>query len=177
MTTHPLARHRARILLFTALAIVLGMILCAPGAGAQSSGIRVGAQAPGAIVETLDGKQADLSQYVGKQPVLIEFWATWCGNCRQLEPAIHAAAEKYKGKVAFVGVAVSVNQSPERVRLYAEKHKLPLTVFYDRKGHASDAYDVAATSYIVVVNKAGKVVYTGLGGDQDIDAAVAKALQ
>jgi hypothetical protein len=39
------------------------------------------------------------------------------------------------------------------------------------------AYDVPATSYVVVLDKAGKVVYTGLGGKQAIDAALAKALQ
>jgi thiol-disulfide isomerase/thioredoxin len=177
MITDRVVRHRVRLLALAVLTATIALILCAPKAGAQASGIKVGAQAPAAIVETLDGKQADLAQFVGKQPTLIEFWATWCSNCKQLEPAMHAAAAKYKGKVAFVGVAVSVNQSPERVKLYAEKHNLPLTVFYDRKGYASDAYDVAATSYIVVVNKAGKVVYTGLGGDQDIDAAIRKALQ
>ena len=177
MITDRVARHRFRLLAFALAAAMIALILCAPKAGAQASGIKVGAQAPAAIVETLDGKQADLSQFIGKQPMLIEFWATWCGNCKALEPAMHAAAQKYKGKVAFVGVAVSVNQSPERVKLYAEKHALPLTVFYDRKGYASDTYDVPATSYIVVVDKAGKVVYTGLGADQDIDAAIRKALQ
>ena len=139
-------------------------------------GIAVGAKAPGAAVETMDGKPVDLGSYIGKTPVLIEFWATWCGNCKQLEPAMHAAARKYAGKVRFVGVAVSANQSPQRVKLYAEKHGLPLEVLYDRKGEATDAYGVPATSYIVVVDRTGKVVYTGVGGDQDIDAAIRKAL-
>ena len=143
---------------------------------AQESGIRVGAKAPGALVETLDGKPFDLGQYVGKTPLLIEFWATWCPNCKELEPELSAAAKKYAGKVKFVGVAVSVNQSPQRVKLYAEKHQLPLEVYFDRKGHASDAYDVAATSYIVVIDRNGTVVYTGLGGDQKLDAALQKAV-
>jgi uncharacterized UPF0146 family protein len=48
---------------------------------------------------------------------------------------------------------------------------------YDRKGYAADAYEVPATSYIVVVNGMGKVVYTGVGADQDVEAALAKALK
>ena len=76
----------------------------------------------------------------------------------------------------FLAVAVSVNQSPERVKLYAEKHALPLEVYFDTKGNAADAYDAAATSYIVVLNKAGTVVYTGLGGTQNLEAAVKKGL-
>jgi peroxiredoxin len=73
-------------------------------------------------------------------------------------------------------VAVSFNQSPERVKLYAAKHKLPYEVLFDRSGNASDVYDVPATSYVVVLDRAGKVVYTGQGGDQNIDAAVRKAM-
>ena len=142
--------------------------------GAQESGIAVGSKAPAAVVETLDGKPADLARYIGKTPVVLEFWATWCGNCKQLEPAMLAAQKKHGGRVKFVGVAVSVNQSPERVRLYAAKHGLPFDIVYDRKGFASDAYEVPATSYIVVIDRAGKVVYTGVGGDQDIEAAIRK---
>ena len=87
-----------------------------------------------------------------------------------------AAQKKYAGKVTFVGVAVSVNQSPRAVQAYAEKHALQMTHFFDRRGNAVGAYDVPATSFVVVVNKAGQVVYTGLGGRQDLDAAIKKAL-
>ena len=75
-----------------------------------------------------------------------------------------------------IGVAVSVNQSPERVKLYAEKHALPMEVYFDKKGNAADSYDAAATSYIVVVDKTGTVVYTGLGGTQNVDAAIKKGI-
>lgn len=145
-------------------------------ARAQDSGIEVGARAPGAAVETLDGQPAELSSVFGKGPVVIEFWATWCPNCKELEPAMLAAQKKYAGKVAFVGVAVSVNQSPRAVQAYVEKHALQMTHFFDRRGKAVGAYDVPATSFVVVVNKSGQVVYTGLGGKQDLEAAIRKAL-
>ncbi|MFN8570633.1 MAG: TlpA disulfide reductase family protein [Gemmatimonadaceae bacterium] len=143
---------------------------------AQDSGIAIGAQAPGAAVETLDGKATDLTAYVGKTPVLIQFWATWCPNCKALEPRIDAAMKKYGAKMKFVAVAVSVNQSVERVKAYKEKHGMAQDIVWDKKGFAADAYEVPATSYIVVVNAKGAVVYTGVGADQDIDAAVRKAM-
>ena len=152
------------------------LLLAITSAGAQESGIAVGSKAPAAIVETLDGKSTDLARHIGRTPVVLEFWATWCGNCKELEPAMLAAAKKHAGKVKFIGVAVSVNQSPQRVKLYAAKHRLPFEIVYDRKGYASDAYEVPATSYIVVIDRSGKVVYTGVGGDQDIEAAVRKGL-
>ena len=145
-------------------------------ARAQDSGIEIGAKAPPAAVETLEGKQVDLGQYVGKGPVLIEFWATWCPNCRELEPHLKAVHEKYGNQVKFIGVSVSVNQSPDRVKAYVAKHGIPGDQLFDRNGKATGAYDVPATSYVVVLDKSGKVVYTGLGGDQDLEKAIKKAL-
>jgi thiol-disulfide isomerase/thioredoxin len=145
-------------------------------AHAQDLGIEVGSTAPAAKVHTLDGKESDLSQYVGKTAVVMEFWATWCENCKELEPRLLAAAKKYSAQVKFVGVAVSVNQTPERVKAFVAKHSIPGDQYFDTRGNATGAYDVPATSYVVVLNKAGKVVYTGLGGKQDLDAAIKKAL-
>jgi thiol-disulfide isomerase/thioredoxin len=127
-------------------------------------------------VYTLDGNPADLAQYIGKTPVLIEFWATWCPNCAELEPTMLEVAKKYGDRVKFVGVAVSVNESPARVKAFVAKHGLPGDQYFDTRGDASGAYDAPATSYVVVVDKTGKVVYTGLGGKQDLEAAIKKVL-
>ena len=155
---------------------MVAMIATASAAAAQESGIAVGTQAPAAKVQTLDGKTFDIGSYVGKSPMLIEFWAFWCPNCKELEPAMMAAAKKYGDKVKFVFVAVSVNESPEKVKAFLEKHALPGDQYFDTKGNATGAYDVPATSYVVVLDKSGKVVYTGLGGRQDLEAAIKKAL-
>jgi thiol-disulfide isomerase/thioredoxin len=157
--------------------LAIGLTAVAPTVSrAQDMGIEVGSVAPGAKVHTLDGKDADLAQYMGKTPVLIEFWATWCPNCKELEPTLKSMAAKYGDRVKFVGVAVSVNQSPERVKTFVEKHALPGDQYFDTKGNASGAYDVPATSYVVIIDKSGKIVYTGLGGRQNLEAAIKRIL-
>lgn len=143
---------------------------------AQDAGIEIGKTAPPALLQTLDGKPKDLKEFLGKKPVLIEFWATWCGNCKELQPTIDAAVKKYGASVSFITVAVSVNQSPARVAAWHKANPIATEMLYDGKGTSTEAYEVPATSYVVVVNKAGKVVYTGVGGKQDIDAAIKKAL-
>lgn len=143
---------------------------------AQDLGIDVGKRAPAAVVQTLDGKHLDIGQFVGKTPMLIEFWATWCPLCRELEPSLLAAQKKYGSRVKFIGVAVAINQTPERVKAYTAKHGLVHEIVYDADGNAATAYDAPGTSYIVVVDRTGKVVYTGLGGDQNLEAAIKKAL-
>jgi thiol-disulfide isomerase/thioredoxin len=139
-------------------------------------GLPVGAKAPGAKVQTLDGKPVDLSTYIGKGPVVLEFWALWCSNCKELEPQLEQLTAKYAGKVTFVSVAVSVNESPDRVKRYAEKYGLAQQLVFDTDGAATDAYSAPATSYVVVIDRSGKIVYTGLGGGQNLEAAVQKGL-
>lgn len=143
---------------------------------AQDIGLEHGVTAPAAALETLDGKPANLGDWVGKGPVLLEFWATWCSNCHELEPSLKALHAKYGDRVAFIGVAVSINQSPARVQAYVRKNGLPWIQLFDRRGTATGAYDAPATSYVVVLDRAGKVVYTGLGGRQDLEPAIRKAL-
>ena len=160
---------------FFAAVIACGFIFAAPAA-AQDLGIEVGSTAPAVVVQSLDGKSVNLGQYIGKTPMLIEFWATWCPNCRELMPTLLDAQKKYGQKVKFVNLAVAINQSPEKVRRFLAAHPLPHETFYDVDGKAAGAFDAPATSYVVVLDKSGKVVYTGLGGKQDLEAALKKVL-
>ena len=165
-----------RHLVFASVCIGSAGSLSARSVSAQEIGIAVGKRAPSAIVKTLDGKSVDLGSYVGRTPMLIEFWATWCPQCHELEPALLAAQKKYAGKVKFIGVAVSIRQSPARLKAYVAKHKLTHEILFDADANASDAYEVPATSYVVVINRKGEVVCTGLGGSQNLEAAIRKAL-
>jgi len=154
----------------------LAMVAAPKVARAQDGGLAIGSTIPAASVQTLDGKPAQLAREIGKGPALIEFWAAWCENCEKLLPTLQKVEAKYRGKIQFVGVAVSVNETPNRVRLHVAKHNVPGKQFFDYAGDATDKWDVPATSHVVVIDKNGKVVYTGVGGDQDLEAAVRKAL-
>jgi thiol-disulfide isomerase/thioredoxin len=155
--------------------VALGVVLASVVPASAAAQLELGSKAPAAAVETLDGEPVDLASFIGERPVLIEFWATWCPNCKALEPQIAAAAKKYGDRVRFVAVAVSANQTPPRVKAYAQRNAIPMTFVFDRRGNATGAYDVFATSTIYVVDAKGHIVYSGSGGDQDIEAAIAKA--
>jgi len=158
------------------LALTLIVLAMPRGALAQEMGITVGSTAPAASVESLDGAVMDLGRLYGSKPVVLEFWATWCPLCKKLEPAMQAARSKYADRVQFVGVGVSANQSAEKQKSYVEKQLMGGTFVFDRDGAAVKAYAVPHTSYVVVIDAHGKVVYTGVGAEQDIDAAVQKAM-
>jgi thiol-disulfide isomerase/thioredoxin len=159
------------------LLLAAAMVAAPLAAAAQRAiDLPMGATAPDMALLTLEGQPADLKAYIGKTPFLMEVWATWCENCEALAPRILAAKKKYGDRMKFLGVAVSFNQSPARVKAHMEKHGFDIETLYDKKGEADVVYGVKATSTVIVVDKAGKIVYAGAGAQQDIDAAVKKGL-
>ena len=144
---------------------------------AQESGIPVGSKAPAVTVNDLEGKPVDLGRYIGKQPVLLEFWATWCELCEELLPRVRAAQAAYASKVEFIGVNVTVNQTRDRVRRYVDSHQPGFRTLYDDQGTSIRAYKVPTTSYVVVIDRAGKVAYTGTGGTQDLAGVLRQVTQ
>lgn len=143
---------------------------------AQDIGLEIGATPAAVTLEDLDGNAVDLSQFMGKKPVLLEFWATWCPLCRALEPQLTAAQKKYGRKLDVVVVAVGVNQSPRTIKRHLAKHALPGRVVWDAKGAAVRAFSAPGTSYVVLLDAKGRVVYTGFGSDQKLLPLLAKLL-
>jgi thiol-disulfide isomerase/thioredoxin len=169
--------RRSLFLMITAVFSVAGSGMRQPLQAQDQIGIAVGSTPEAAVVEDLDGNAVDLGDYVGKgKPVLVEFWATWCSNCKALEPQLLASKQKYGEDVEFVIVAVAVNQSRRRVSRHVAEHEMPGRILYDNKGAAVRAFMAPATAYVVVLNSEGVVAYTGLGAEQDIAAAIRKGL-
>jgi thiol-disulfide isomerase/thioredoxin len=157
----------------------LMMVLLIPGSAVAQDdviGIPVGSVPPAVTIEDLDGNPVDLGRWVGKKPVIVEFWATWCPICAELLPRMEAAQTKYGDRAEFVVVAVAVNQSPNTVRRHLTRHPMPFTFLWDVNGNATRAFQAPSTSYVAVLDARGKVVYTGVGAEQDLDAALARAL-
>ena len=74
-------------------------------------------------------------------------------------------------------MGVNNNQTPAKQKAYVAANGLGGEYVFDRDGKAVAAYKAPHTSYLVVIDGAGKVVYTGVGGDQNVEAAIAKALR
>ena len=154
-----------------AVALVL-LTLGAGRAGAQETGIAVGSKAPAVVVPSLDGAPVDLASLIGRKPFLLEFWATWCEVCEALMPSVRKAHEAFGDQVEFLGVNVAVNQTPERVRKYVATNQPPFRTLYDSAGVSTRAYEAPTTSFVVIVDRAGKVAYTGTGERQDLTTAL-----
>ena len=159
-----------------ALILGLGGARRAAAQDGQDMGIAIGATAPSVTIQDLDGHPANLGAMIGKKPLLIEFWATWCPLCAALMPQLDSAHTRYRDKVAFVAVAVAVNETPASVKRQLVKTPHAFPFLWDANGAAVRAFQAPSTSYIVVLDAQGKVVYTGLGDEQNIGAALQKVI-
>jgi thiol-disulfide isomerase/thioredoxin len=151
-------------------------MLAASPVAAQDVGLPLGHVPDAVQLEDLDGDTFDFAAVVGRKPVLIEFWATWCPLCAALEPRIEAAKQEHGDALEVIIVAVGVNQSPRSIRRHIAKHEPPGRLLFDARGRAARAYRAPSTSYVVALDAQGRVVYTGVGADQDIAAAAGKAV-
>ena len=156
--------------------VALFALLVPVALSGQDVGLPVGTRAPIVTVEDLDGKPVDLGRYIGRQPVLLEFWATWCPLCKALEPSMREAHVQYGGTVQFVAIGVGVNESRGSIKRHLANDPLPFPVLFDADGAAVRAFQAPTTSYIVVLDKTGTVIYTGAGSDQDVAAALQKTV-
>lgn len=162
-----------------AFIVVASLVLLARPALAQlrgEIGIAVGEVPELVEIEDLDGAPIDLTRFVGEKPVLFEFWARWCENCLALKPQMEAAYEAYEDRINFVAIAVAVAQSKRSVKRHLEREPVPFPTIWDTGGRAVRAFLAPATSYIAILDTDGRVVYTGIGAQQDIEAAVLEAL-
>ena len=150
-------------------ALCAGLLLALPTVMTAQDviGIPVGQTPPAVTLENLDGDSVSLAQWIGKKPVIVEFWATWCPICEELLPTMEAAHKRYGDQAEFLVVAVAVNQSKNTVRRHLQKHPMPFTFLWDGNGAAVRAFQAPSTSYIAVLDAKGKVVYTGVGEDQN----------
>jgi len=161
-----------------ALAAAVVSIPAVRTARAQEGGIAVGAMAPRAAVFTLDGKAIDLGDYVGKTPVVLEFWATWCGACRALLPTLNAWHEQLQTRG---GLVVSVTTDPVgKAARDAAELGLAYPVLADPDGSTAQAYQAFALPTLFVIDRAGVVRDVSVGFDPrriaELEATVARLL-
>ncbi|MHB8509300.1 MAG: TlpA family protein disulfide reductase [Candidatus Dormibacteria bacterium] len=126
----------------------------------------MGQKAPQFQGTDLDGKQLGLAAFSGK-PVLLNFWASWCGPCRAEQPGLDRLARDYSGRLQVLGIDVRDNN--QQARIYRDEFKVPYPSLYDQAARLEFAYTVDAPPSTVLIDSSGTVVFRVTGGLSEAD--------
>ncbi len=107
-----------------------------------------------------DDTRVRLSDYRGKKPVLLYFWAIWCPACQAVKPEVAKLRARIREEqLEILAVNVGAGDSFERVQRYQKAHPMPFKVLYDGDGAAMKAFEVRGVPLFVIVDKNGAIVY------------------
>lgn len=122
-------------------------------------------KAPDFEVVSENGEIVKLSDNIGK-PVVINFWATWCGPCRVELPAFENMYKKYHDKVEFMMVNLTdgMREKKEDVKEFISENNYSFPVFYDTNQNAANAYNITSIPVTVFIDADGNIENYRVGG-------------
>jgi thiol-disulfide isomerase/thioredoxin len=167
MESPPLKNHKpfANAAILRAVRLIspllLLLVLVVP-AGSKTTRATVAAPAPTFKLPTQNGT-VSLEELRGKV-VLVDFWASWCGPCRQSFPWMSEVAE-HNAANGFVVVAINLDKSREPADAFLHQFTPSFIVAFDPAGKTAEAYDVATMPSSYLVGRDGRVVYRHAGFD------------
>ena len=122
----------------------------------------VGSMAPDFSLHALDGHEVKLSSFRRKGPVVLAFWASWCGPCRMEMPLLERFYQENHGRGVEL-LAISIDYDPDAARRYAQEHKLPFPVLLDDHNTVAENYQAEGIPLLYVVDSSGRLRYTHTG--------------
>jgi cytochrome c biogenesis protein CcmG/thiol:disulfide interchange protein DsbE len=151
---------------FLALAVVFALVgyafyVSKPFSHKKEEKAAVGFYAPSFTLTGMDGKEYHLSTI--KKPVIVNFWASWCGPCRAETPDLIRLYKKYNGKFEILAVNVTVNDKEENAKKFARFFDMKFPVLLDRSGDITEKYQVLGFPTNYFINKDGKIIYIANG--------------
>lgn len=132
------------------------------------SAAEVGKPAPDFTLKSLSGENLKLSEMTGNV-VLINFWASWCGPCREEMPLLNALHSKYE-PLGFTVLGVNVEEDVNGAKGFLKNFPVDFPVLLDNTNKVSKQYQVIAMPTTVVVDRDGNMRYLHQGyksGDEE----------
>ena len=132
--------------------------------------LEIGMPPPDFTVTDVNGEEFTLSDLAGEMPVIIDFWATWCGPCRAEIPVLVEFANKYEGEVQLIGISLDRPDSLQTVLDFMEENEMPYLIVYDEGNQDLSAeYFVTGIPALFVINGDGALINIHVGYSTESD--------
>ncbi|NNC77585.1 MAG: TlpA family protein disulfide reductase [Woeseiaceae bacterium] len=141
--------------------LMAGLALCVLAASSLASSGLTGLPAPDFALKSSTGNNLRLSEFRG-DVVMINFWATWCGPCRQEMPLLDELYSRYE-RVGFNLLGVNIDDDSNRAMNMIRELGVNFPVLFDAQKEVSKLYDVDAMPVTILVDREGKVRYVHQG--------------
>jgi peroxiredoxin len=135
--------------------LTLGLLITVFAATSLASSGLEGQVAPDFALKSSTGENLRLSEYRG-DVVMINFWATWCGPCRQEMPLLDELYTRYE-RVGFSLLGVNIDDDSRRAMQMIEDLGVSFPVLFDARKEVSELYEVEAMPVTVLVDREGNV--------------------
>jgi peroxiredoxin len=122
--------------------------------------VKVGNKAPEFSLKDTEGNLIQLSDYQGKNPVLLDFFTTWCPSCIKYLDEINRCYSAYEDKGLKV-FGIDIQEPQSKVKRLIKKHNLNYPVLLDTEAEAASSYKVLGVPYIVIIDKKGFIGWSG----------------
>ena len=153
--------------------LVTALILCGCGSGSEDTLPTTESTAPSETADTSapdfvmydkDGDAVRLSDFEGK-PVILNFWASWCGPCKSEMPELEAAYQEYGSQIHFLMVNLTdgTNETVESASSYIAGQGYNFPVYYDTGFSGATAYGVSSIPLTLFIDANGDMVAYYLG--------------
>jgi cytochrome c biogenesis protein CcmG/thiol:disulfide interchange protein DsbE len=151
----------------------------APSAEETLPASSIGKAAPDFLLPDLHGNTVALSNVIGRKPVVLNFWASWCGPCQEETPDLIKTYNAYKDRVLFYGINGTSQDSAEAAKKFAGKYGIPYPVLLDKQGTVMERYGILGFPTTFVIDTKGRIVnmHVGLLTEIQFKAMLDKVLQ
>ena len=141
--------------------LVLGLTLSVLAATSLASSGLTGQAAPDFALKSSSGENLRLSEYRG-DVVMVNFWATWCGPCRQEMPLLDELYSRYE-RVGFSLLGVNIDDDSRKAMNMVSELGVSFPVLFDARKEVSKLYEVNAMPVTVLIDREGTVRYVHHG--------------
>jgi peroxiredoxin len=124
---------------------------------------------------TLDGKPTQIAQALGGRPALVSLWATWCEACASEFEPLQRLSERAHSLGAVV-LAVAVGEPRAKVAAFVRSHQLSYPQLVDEQFHFADSAGQKKVPATLVIDRQGRIVYSGGVLDEIALAALERAI-